>query len=178
MLRRMRGLHRTIWVCLAFASFAACGGSPPPPAEEPDVTGAAADSPDDVEQSAAGSDRPDDDSPSEPKASAAASPREPEFKDGMSVNEAINAVPMDTPTTNLEPEVLAKPISDVKLYEPCKVGTAKFTLKVAVWDGRAVGVDATTTPKNEKLAECIKAAVRQVSWPDKVRSLNTVEYQF
>ncbi len=41
-----------------------------------------------------------------------------------------------------------------------------------------MGVDATTTPKNEKLAECIKAAVRQVSWPDKVRSLNTVEYQF
>lgn len=136
------------------------------------------DSPDDVEQTAVGSDKPTDDAPSESASSEPAPAKEPEFKDGMSVNDAINAVPMDTSTTNLEPEVLAKPISDATLYEPCKVGTAHFKLKVAVWDGRAVGVDATTTPKNDKLAECIKAAVRQVSWPDKVRSLNTVEYQF
>jgi hypothetical protein len=174
----MRGINRTIWFCLAFASFTACGGSPPPPAEEPDATSAAVDSPDDVEQAAVGSDKPSDEDPSESAASEPAPAKEPEFKDGMSVNEAISAVPMDTPTTNLEPEVLAKPISDAKLYEPCKVGTAKFKLKVAVWDGRAVGVDAVTTPKNEKLAECIRAAVRQVSWPEKVRSLNTVEYQF
>lgn len=136
------------------------------------------DSPDDVEQTAVGSDKPTDEGSSEAASSERPPAKEPEFKDGMSVNDAINAVPMDTPTTNLEPEVLAKPLSDAALYEPCKVGTAHFKLKVAVWDGRAVGVDAATTPKNEKLAECIKAAVRQVSWPDKVRSLNTVEYQF
>lgn len=173
----MRGHYRTIWVCLALSSLVACGGSAPP-AQEPDPAGAEVDSPDDVEQAAVGSDKPSDDASSESGPSEPAPAKEPEFKDGMSVNEAINAVPMDTPTTNLEPEVLAKPISDANLYEPCKVGTAKFKLKVAVWDGRAVGVDATTTPKNDKLAECIKAAVRQVSWPDKVRSLNTVEYQF
>lgn len=161
---------------MALAALTACGGSAPPP-EEPETV-SSVDSPDDVEQSAVGTDKPADEDPSEPASSEPAPPKEPEFKDGMSVNEAINAVPMDTPTTNLEAEVLAKPISDAKLYEPCKVGTAHFKLKVAVWDGRAVGVDATTTPKNEKLAECIKAAVRQVSWPDKVRSLNTVEYQF
>ena len=173
----MRGHYRTIWVCLAFSGLAACGGSAPPP-QEPEAGGTTLESPDDVEQTAVGSDKPTDDGPSDSASSEHAPAKEPEFTDGMSVNDAINAVPMNTSTTNLEPEVLAKPISDAQLYEPCKVGTAHFKLKVAVWDGRAVGVDATTTPKNEKLAECIKAAVRQVSWPDKVRSLNTVEYQF
>jgi hypothetical protein len=177
MLPRMRGHYRTIWVCLALAGFTACGGSTPP-AQEPDETAAAVDSPDDVEQTALTRPKASDEGPSETASSEPPPVKEPEFTEGMSVNEAINAVPMDTPTTNLEPEVLAKPLSDEKLYEPCKVGTTKFKLKVAVWDGRAVGVDAITTPKNDKLAECIKAAVRQVTWPDKVRSLNLVEYQF
>jgi len=97
----------------------------------------------------------------------------------MSVNDAINAVPPAAERENIEPEVLGKPLSDPKLYEPCKLGAgAHFKLKVAVWDGRAVGIDVSTTPNNPKLSECIKAEVMKVTWPDKVKSLNTVEYQF
>ncbi len=43
-----------------------------------------------------------------------------------------------------------------------------------MWGGHAVGVDVTTS--NKKLAECIDKQVRSIAWPDKVRSLNTVEY--
>jgi hypothetical protein len=34
------------------------------------------------------------------------------------------------------------------------------------------------TPKSEKLADCIKAKIREVTWEKKVKSLNTIEYQF
>jgi hypothetical protein len=51
-------------------------------------------------------------------------------------------------------------------------------LKVAVWNGKAVGIDVTTTPKNQKLTDCLTAKIKEIDWPDKVKSLNTVEFQF
>ena len=42
--------------------------------------------------------------------------------------------------------------------------------------GKAVAIDLTTTPKNPKLAECLKTQIRAITWPVKVPSLNTVEY--
>lgn len=110
-----------------------------------------------------------------PEASAA----EPEFKEGMSVDEAINAVPQGTPRVNVEQEALSQPLLDVKLYEPCKLKpNSHFKLRVAIWDGRAVGIDVETQPKNEQLADCVKQQVRQVQWKDKVKSLNTVEFAY
>ena len=35
-----------------------------------------------------------------------------------------------------------------------------------------------TQPKNETLADCVKQQVSQVQWKDKVKSLNTVEFQY
>lgn len=176
MLPRMRGQYWTCLVCLTLGMTSACGGSTPAP-EEPSSEVAALDTSNDAELTPASGEALE--ASSSERAAAEPPPvKEPEFTEGMSVNEAIKAVPMDTPTTNLEPEVLSKPLADDKIYEPCKVGSASFKVRVAVWDGHAVGVDAVTTPKNEKLAECIKAAIRQLSWPDKVRSLNLVEYEY
>jgi hypothetical protein len=45
-----------------------------------------------------------------------------------------------------------------------------------VWDGKAVGLDLTTTPKSQKFADCIAERLRSITWPDKVKSLNIVEY--
>ena len=45
-----------------------------------------------------------------------------------------------------------------------------------MWRGKAVAIDLTTTPKNPKLAECLKGRIREITWPAKVPSLNTVEY--
>jgi len=87
-------------------------------------------------------------------------------------------VPQGTPRLNVETEALSKPLMDGKLYEPCKLGSGHFKVRVAVWNGKAVGIDLTTTPNNPKLAECLKGRIREVTWDDKVKSLNTVEYQF
>ena len=63
-------------------------------------------------------------------------------------------------------------------FEACKIGNAHFQVKVAIWDGKAVGVDLTTKPKNPKLEQCVKDQIKMVTWKQSVKSLNTVEYQF
>lgn len=102
----------------------------------------------------------------------------PEFKENGSVLDAINAVPQGTPRLNIEQEALGLPLNHPELYEPCKPGSAHFKAKVAIWDGKAVGLDLTTTPKNSKFAACVAERIRSLTWPDKVKSLNIVEYTF
>jgi hypothetical protein len=87
-------------------------------------------------------------------------------------------VPQGADRKNIEQEALAKPLQDPKLIEACKVGSGHFKVKVAVWDGKAVGIDLTTTPKNQKLSDCLTQKIKELSWPDKVKSLNTVEFQY
>lgn len=113
--------------------------------------------------------------PPEAKASEVA---EPVFTETMSVAQAEAAIPQGTPRSNLDQEALAKPLQDPNAFESCKIGSAHFQVKVAIWNGKAVGVDLTTKPKNPKLAECLGARIRQLEWPDRVRSLNTVEFQY
>lgn len=107
-----------------------------------------------------------------------AEPPAPEFKANGSVLEAINAVPQGTPRLNIEQEALGRPLGNTELYEACKPGNAHFKAKVAVWDGKAVGLDLTTTPKNQKFGDCVAEKIRALTWPDKVKSLNVVEYSF
>jgi hypothetical protein len=171
MLRTMRG--NAIWLsALCSLLVASCGGGTPPP-EEPANTVEAETAP-----------LPEEPKPetepaeTEPPKEKAADVPDPEFKENGSVDEAIKAVPQGTPRLNVETEALSKPLMDAKLYEPCKLGSAKFKVRVAVWNGKAVGIDLTTTPNNPKLAECLKGRIREVTWDDKVKSLNTVEYQF
>lgn len=115
--------------------------------------------------------------PSAPAPSAPSAP-EPQFTEKMSVEESIRAVPQGGVRRNIDPETLAKPLQDLSIYEPCKPGTARVKVRVAVWDGKAVGVDVTTTPQNATLASCIDGKLRELDWDKKVKSLNTVEYQF
>lgn len=166
----MRGTIRLTG--LFFLLLSACGGSTPPP-EEPTNT---VESP--TETPPAEEPKPDAEANEEKPPEKPAEVADPEFKEGGSVDEAIKAVPQGTPRLNIETEELSKPLMDGKLYEPCKVGSAHFKVKVAVWNGKAVGIDLTTTPNNPKLADCIKGRIREVTWKDKVKSLNTVEYQF
>src|SRR5690606_12371977 len=42
---------------------------------------------------------------------------EPDFKPGMSVDDAVNAVPTGTERMNLDPAALSKPLSEFALYE-------------------------------------------------------------
>ena len=104
---------------------------------------------------------------------------DPEFKDGMTVEEAIQAVPQGTSRENVDQEELGKPLMNEDLYKPCKLGPNNhFKVRIAIWDGKAVGMDVNSTPKNEKLEGCVKDQIKTVNWKQKVKSLNTVEYQF
>lgn len=153
------------WAVLAVA----CGGSAPPP-ESP----APASSP--VIPSATEIVPPAD----EPEREAAPPPKEevpePAFTPDMTVEEAIKAIPQSAERMNVDQETLSKPLQDEALYEPCKPGSNHFTMRIAVWRGKAVAIDLTTTPKNPKLAECLKGRIRALTWPAKVPSLNTVDY--
>jgi len=101
---------------------------------------------------------------------------EPTFTPDMSVEDAIKAIPQSAERMNVDQETLSKPLQEESLYAPCKPGTSHFTFRIAVWRGKAVAIDMSTTPKNPKLAECLKGRIREITWPAKVPSLNTVEY--
>jgi hypothetical protein len=154
--------------------FLACGGSQPPAsnaaAETPAVEAPAEPAPSPASEEEAAE--------AKPEAPEKAEPKDPEFKENGSVDEAIAAVPVASDRLNIDQETLGKPLQDPALYEPCKPGNARFKFRVAVWNGKAVGLDMSSTPKNSKLEECIKGRIRELTWRDKVRALNTVEYQF
>ena len=98
----------------------------------------------------------------------------PAFPDNASVAQAIAAVPKGTQRSNIDPETLGEPLNKPEVYAPCKAGSQHFKMKVAVWNGKAVGIDVTTT--NKALAECVRKQIQSIEWRDKVKSLNTVEY--
>jgi hypothetical protein len=163
-----------------------CGGSTPEaadasnPPDDETTSGASGDehksprgtkSDEDKSESAKGDSKGDkkDDDPTKADDSGG-----PAFPDNASVAQAITAVPKGTQRSNIDPETLGEPLNKPELYAPCKAGTQHFKLKVAVWNGKAVGIDVTTT--NKALAECVKKQIQSVEWKDKVKSLNTVEF--
>ena len=102
-----------------------------------------------------------------------ASNAEPTFKEGMSVNDAINAIPQGLPRVNIDQEDLNRPLMETEFYKSCKLAPSQhFTIKFAVWEGRAVGIDITTTPANKNMEKCLHGLVAGYTWKDKVRSLN------
>jgi hypothetical protein len=147
----------------------AAAAEPVAPAEPSEVTAPAA-----APAAAAPAAQPSKEEPKPAKPAVA----EPQFTDGMSVADAIKAVPQGAERANIDQETLSMPIQDVNVYEPCKPGAAHIKMKIAVWDGKAVGLDITSTPKNDKLVACIKEQIQKLSWKAHVKSLNTVEYSF
>jgi hypothetical protein len=157
-------------LCLALCAFSSgCGGATPTPAEPAEPPPAA-------------------EKPAEPKAAAtpAAEPAEPEaptkvevpkpvFTPNMGVEDAIKAVPQGAPRMNMSDEDMQRPLMEPKQYAKCAGKNPHFSLRVAVYDGGAVGVDISSKPKNAKMEKCIDALVRRMVWV-KVPSLNTVMF--
>jgi hypothetical protein len=160
-------------------SVCSCGGSEPRPtipssddsdeeeaADESWETGRAP-SPDATEEEA-----------DEPKEESEEVRKEPEFTPGMSVNEAIAAVPSHYEYVGIEQEVLAKPLTNIETYKDCKISqSTHFTVKIAVWNGRVVGADVETKG-NKALAACIDEVVRKLEYKEQVEAINTVEFSF
>jgi hypothetical protein len=103
---------------------------------------------------------------------------EPEFKEGGSVKEAIAAA-QGTENQMIEKEVLDAPLLEMSLYAACKLTPANhFKIDYSVWDGRIVGMDITSTPKNPKLEECVRNAAMQAKWRTKAKGLNSSTVMF
>lgn len=170
----MSGSQSSAWVALLF--LAGCGGgaasAPPETAETARAEPIEAPPPPASELDAEGAEEPESDE-SSARAERVATP-EPTFPENASVSQAIDAVPRETERLNLDPELLGRPLQDPTVYEPCNVGNQPFKLRVAIWNGRAVGVDVDA--KNKKVAACIEEQVRKLEWPEKVRSLETVDF--
>jgi hypothetical protein len=170
----MRATRRLLALCVSMA--VSCGGAnqaPDAPDAEPSGEEPRSESPEPSAETE-GEPKTGDTEPKEPAAPTA----EPAFTPDMSVERAQAAVPVGTERQNIEQEALGRPLQEPGVFDSCQVGNARFKVRVAVWNGKAVGVDLETTPKNPALAECLKARVRELTWPDRVRSLNTVEYSF
>jgi hypothetical protein len=152
-------------------------GAEAPPVAEADVSAPSADSEPAPAPTPAAEPAPAPPPKEEPKPAKPAV-AEPVFTDGMSVADAIKAVPQGAERSNIDQETLAIPIQNTDVYEPCKPGPVRIKLKIAVWDGKAVGLDVTATPKNDKVAACVREQILKLSWKARVKSLNIVEYSF
>ena len=178
----METTFRAALVATAMSSLAvaACGGSTPEPkdasseAEEkaPPEESKSAESEAAPAESSGSKSAQGDEGDKKPAGDAS----EPTFPENASVDAAMAAVPKGTPRANIDQDRLAEPLQKPGAYDSCKIGSQHFKVRVAVWAGHAVGVDVTTP--NKKLADCIDKETRAISWPDKVRSLNTVEFSF
>jgi hypothetical protein len=115
--------------------------------------------------------------PDPPKTRDAASTRDkPEFRDGMSVEEAIRAVPTHYDYIGIDQDALERPLKDPEAFKPCRgAETHRFAIRVAVWDGKAVGIDVEAPPA---LRQCITEQIKKMEWRDKVQSINTIRYSF
>jgi hypothetical protein len=93
----------------------------------------------------------------------------------MTVAQAINAVPPDSERYEIEADVLAAPLQNLDAYAECNLTPqTHFTVKVAVWNGRAVGIDVRDA--SAPLAECVKKVVQGLQWKPAIESLNTIEF--
>jgi hypothetical protein len=130
-----RGTPRAHWI-VAAALAVACGGTAPPAEEPPSADPSL--STDEVEQPEL-SDQPNTSSEQKPEGGEnkpAEPAKEPEFKEGGSVQDAMNAIPQGTARINMDQETLGQPIANPTVYESCKLAPSqKFKLKVAIWDG-------------------------------------------
>ena len=88
---------------------------------------------------------------------------------GPSYEEAL-AIPEDLNATKDAPELtdaqLSAPMASGEMMSECGVPeTMKVVVKVAVRDGRALGVTVATSPENPDVAICVDKAVRAMPWP-------------
>jgi hypothetical protein len=117
-----------VWACALLASLAGgCAGKSKPEADAPERDERSYY--DDSSSTSSSSSRSDE---SGDKGSGSLTkvsndePAEPVFTEGMSVNEATEAVPPGIERRDIDQETLGKPLQDLSLYESCNPGGARF----------------------------------------------------
>lgn len=113
----------------------------------------------------------------EPKAAPASA--KPTFEAGMSVDEATNAAPFAVNAVEVDLAELEKPLMSSGIGSACSIPSSqKYKVKVAVYEGKAVGIDVTTMPASEAKEACIRQQIEGMSWGVQEESINLVELTF
>lgn len=169
-----------LFLTVAVLSTAGCASSSPPAASPESSGEASGDEPQPSEPVAPPPEpEPSESTESEAPPASGSTVAEPNFQPGMSVLDAVNAVPRGTDRVEIEQEVLVAPLQQQELYQPCSLKPNQhFDVKLAVWDGRVVGLDLSTSPKSASVEECLRRQIEGLTWKKRVKSLSTVEYRY
>jgi hypothetical protein len=85
------------------------------------------------------------------------------YEEALAVPEDMNAVKGERELSNKD---LSAPMQPASVLDVCRVPEAtRVTVKVAVREGKAMGVSVATKPDDAKVAECVDKAVRKLVWP-------------
>jgi hypothetical protein len=81
------------------------------------------------------------------------------------VDAAIKLVPSKIPQGRLSKEILTSPLKDPARFERCAIPpTTRVAIRVAVYNGQAIGVDVRSNPNTPALDFCVDRIVRQTTW--------------
>lgn len=83
----------------------------------------------------------------------------------VGVDAAIKLVPSQIPQGHLSKSSLESPLKDPTRYERCAIpSSTRVAIRVAVYDGQAIGVDVRSNPNTPALDFCVDRIVRQTTW--------------
>lgn len=115
----------------------------------------------------------------EEEAEPAPPSQKPTFEPGMSVDEATNAAPFALNAAEVDVAELEKPLMSSGIGSACSIPSSqKYKMKVAVYEGRAVGIDVSTTPASDAKEACIREQIEAITWDVQEESINLVELSF
>lgn len=87
----------------------------------------------------------------------------PTYEEALAEPEDVMALRGERELTN---EELTAPMKSPTFLNSCNApDSMSVTVKVAVRDGKALGVSVSTTPDDPTVAECIDSAIRNLTWP-------------
>lgn len=85
------------------------------------------------------------------------------YDDALAVPEDLDAVQSAPELSNAE---LSEPLSNPTFLTSCGATDSMVVMiKVAIRNGKAMGVTVATRPASPEVAACVDKAVRQLSWP-------------
>jgi hypothetical protein len=82
----------------------------------------------------------------------------------------LNLAPGTNDAPDLSDSELAGPMRDGTFLDTCEVPTSTHvTVKVAIRNGRAVGVSVYPVPPSQEIAGCVQRHVRTIQWPSNAK---------
>jgi hypothetical protein len=96
-------------------------------------------------------------------------PSGPSYESAIAGNN-LELAPGTKDVPDLTDSQLSYPMREGTFLDTCGVpNSTKVTVKVAIRQGRAVGVSAYATPPNREMSWCVERQVRGLSWPSSAK---------